>query len=93
LTGFVCLCGAGIVLSGTAAGQASTLSLQDLSAFRDPGKSWQIAADVTADLNKHDVLFPVNGAGVLVNLPDKSIRARTCFSKPGIAVGGWRRVI
>jgi len=81
LTGFVCLCSAGIVLSGTAAGQASNISLQDLSAFRDPGKSWQIAADVNADLNKHDVLFPVNGTGVLVNLPDKKHPGQDLFSQ------------
>lgn len=81
MTGFVCLCSAGIVLSGTAAGQASNISLQDLSAFRDPGKSWQIAADVTADLNKHDVLFPVSGTGVLVNLPDKKHPGQDLFSQ------------
>lgn len=79
MTGFVCLCSAGIVLSGTAAGQASTIPMQDLSAFRDPGNSWQVAADVTANLNKPDVLFPTAGAGVLVNLPDKQHPGQDLF--------------
>lgn len=81
LAGFVCLCSAGLVLSGTAAGQSAGVSLQDLSAFRDPGESWQLAADVSADLNKRDVLFPTRGAGVLVNLPDRKHPGRDLYSR------------
>jgi len=47
------------------------ISLNDLSAFRPAGKSWQIAADVNADLDKTNVLKTTNGNGILVNMPDK----------------------
>lgn len=45
------------------------LSLNDLSSFKSPGKSWVIAGDVQADLNKANVLTTGNGAGILVNMP------------------------
>ena len=50
---------------------ASPISLQDLSAFKNPGKSWQVAGDVEASLDKDNVLQPVKGTGILVNLPNK----------------------
>lgn len=80
MTGFVCLCGASLALAGTAAGQSASIPLQDLSAFRDAGKSWQIAGNVTADPDKHDVMFPAKGTGVLVNLPDKKNPGQDLFS-------------
>jgi hypothetical protein len=64
-----CLIGPAFGQSG--AGQATPVSLQDLSFFRNPGKSWQLAGDVAADPNKAQVLKPVKGTGILVNLPDK----------------------
>lgn len=46
-----------------------SLHLNDLSTFKSPSKSWAIAGDVLADLNKANALTTSNGTGVLVNLP------------------------
>ncbi len=80
LTGFVCLFSAGLAFAGTVAGQSAAIPLQDLSAFRDAGKSWQLAGNVTADLAQPDVLFPAKGTGVLVNLPNKKNPGQDLFS-------------
>ncbi|CAA9216653.1 MAG: probable cytochrome oxidase (cbb3-type) [uncultured Adhaeribacter sp.] len=50
---------------------ANTLPLTDLSAFKTPGKTWQLAGDVSADMGKDNVLNAAKGTGVLVNMPDK----------------------
>ncbi|QCR23509.1 DUF1080 domain-containing protein [Pontibacter sp. SGAir0037] len=63
---------AGIAWGPTAAGQSATVPLHDLSFFQNPGKSWQLAADVTADLGKANILHPAKGTGVLVNMPSKN---------------------
>lgn len=47
------------------------LPLTDLSSFTDPGKTWQIVEDVTADLSKPNTFKVTKGTGVLVNLPAK----------------------
>lgn len=47
----------------------TSISLTDLSSFKNPGKSWLITGDVNADLNKSNVLTVVQGKGILVNLP------------------------
>jgi hypothetical protein len=47
------------------------IRIKDFSSFKPSGKTWQTAADVTADLNKPNTFNIVKGAGVLVNLPDK----------------------
>ena len=67
--GFLWLCGTGFVLAQEAAGTLTNLS--DLSSFREPGKSWKIAGNVTADFGKSGSLRTSDGTGVLVNLPDK----------------------
>lgn len=64
-------CLIGPAFGQTAAGQASPVPLQDLSFFRDPGKTWQLAGEVRADLEKPNVLKPEKGTGILVNLPSK----------------------
>ncbi|KAA5549622.1 DUF1080 domain-containing protein [Adhaeribacter rhizoryzae] len=64
----------------SAAGQTNTISLSDLSAFRNPGKTWQIAGDVNADLNKNNVLTTTKGTGVLVNLPGKKDHGADLYS-------------
>ena len=52
--------------------EAQTIThLNDLRAFKDPGKSWRIVGNVTADLNKLNILNISQGSGILVNLPDK----------------------
>jgi hypothetical protein len=59
-----------IVFFQPVAGQTS-IDLTDLSAFRNPGKSWRMAGSVTADLEKPNILNVAPGSGILVNLPDK----------------------
>ncbi len=47
------------------------LPLTDLSAFRSPAKSWKIAGNVGANLDKANHLSVDAGTGVLANVPDK----------------------
>ncbi len=67
-------------LATAAAGQ--TIShLNDLSFFRDPGKTWRLVGNVHADLNRPNVLNIVAGSGILVNLPDKKTHGIDLFTK------------
>ncbi|SHF96058.1 PA14 domain-containing protein [Fodinibius roseus] len=45
------------------------LSLQDLSAFEEPGQSWRVAGGVAASLDKANHLEVEPGTGILVNTP------------------------
>lgn len=63
-----------------AIGQTSTV-LTDLSAFEKPGKSWQLAGGVTADLNKQNALSTSPGTTILFNLPDKKDQGIDLFTK------------
>ncbi|MEO5999978.1 MAG: DUF1080 domain-containing protein [Chitinophagaceae bacterium] len=47
----------------------TAISLNDLSFFKTPGKSWSIVGDVTGDLNKEEVMTSTPGTGILLNLP------------------------
>ena len=47
----------------------SQVPLNDLSAFRSPGRTWAIGADAMADMGKTNTLTLVPGTGVLANLP------------------------
>lgn len=78
LMGFLCLCGMGMAVVNPAAGQS--VPLQDLSSFHDPGKSWSIAGDAIANLEKPDVLKAGAGTGVLLNVPDKEHPGKDLFS-------------
>lgn len=55
--------------------------LKDLTAFKNPGKSWRMAGGVTADLNKPNVLNISQGTGILVNLPDKKHHGIDLFTR------------
>lgn len=55
--------------------------LADLSAFKEPGKSWRLAGGVRADLNKPNVLNISSGSGILVNLPDKKSHGTDLFTR------------
>ncbi len=70
LTGAFGLCGNGLAY-GQAASSKNDLSLNSLSDFKNPGKSWQMAGGVNADLNKENFFNLVPGANILVNQPDK----------------------
>ncbi len=78
--GFLCACGAGLIPALTAAGQSVQLPLQDFSAFKDAGSSWQIAGDVSAVLGKPNTLKVTRGTGILVNLPGKRTHGQDLYS-------------
>ncbi|WP_224997253.1 DUF1080 domain-containing protein [Cesiribacter sp. SM1] len=69
-----------IFLSQGAAAQTA-MPLNDLSAFRDPAKSWQIAGGVEADLSKPNKLSLSPGTGILVNQPDKRNKGKDLFTQ------------
>ena len=48
-----------------------TLSLNDLSAFRNPGKNWVIASGATADFTRPGDMKAVQGKGAVVNINSK----------------------
>ena len=50
------------------------VSLDDLSAFNQPGKNWSIAGDALASTEKKGDLQPKEGTGVLINLPSEENR-------------------
>ncbi|MEX1269197.1 MAG: DUF1080 domain-containing protein [Balneolaceae bacterium] len=52
--------------------QAQNLELTDLSAFDNPGQSWQIAGEVRASLEEANVFRTGDGTGVLVNHPGEN---------------------
>ncbi|MBC8033187.1 MAG: DUF1080 domain-containing protein [Chitinophagaceae bacterium] len=56
-------------VSGQQTANQEKISLNDLSAFKDPGKSWSVAGGVTANLNEKNLLTTRSGTGILVNLP------------------------
>lgn len=80
LKGFLCLCGIGMAAVHPAAGQTGKIPLQDLSSFREPGKSWSIVSDASALLDKPHELTGVSGTGVLLNTPDKKRPGQDLFS-------------
>ncbi|WP_317164395.1 family 16 glycoside hydrolase [Pontibacter russatus] len=71
LAGVMLMCSTGISLAQSAEPQATAIPLDDLSAFQNPGKSWQIAGGVTAELDDENELETVEGKGVLVNEPSR----------------------
>lgn len=60
--------------------QADKLPLNNLSAFQNPGRSWQIAGDVTADLKKDNNLNTTDGTGILVNEPGRRNKGTDLFT-------------
>ena len=59
----------------------STTTLNDLSVFKDPGKTWRVAGKVEADLNTRNVLTASPGEGILANLPGKNGHGKDLVSK------------
>lgn len=59
-----------IVMVQTSHSQVQKINFQDLSAFKNPGKSWRIVGDVHADLEKSNELETSKGTGILVNDPE-----------------------
>ncbi|MHA6246912.1 family 16 glycoside hydrolase [Pontibacter sp. CAU 1760] len=71
LAGMALLCSTGATLAQNQANQPQELSLKDLSAFRNPAKSWHLASNVTAELDKANELDTEDGTGILVNEPSR----------------------
>lgn len=69
-TAFVWLLGTTIAFAQQLADQPE-ISLNDLSSFRNPGKTWSVAGAVTANLNEVNSLKLSGGTGILVNIPTK----------------------
>lgn len=59
----------------------SELSLTDLSAFNNAGRSWQIAGNVFADLDQANMLKTNGGTGILVNVPKKNDHGTDLYTK------------
>lgn len=57
------------------------IQLDDLSSFKNPGKSWHIAGDVHANLNKANDLVVSPGLGTLVNQPTKKNKGEDLFTQ------------
>lgn len=54
----------------------TSIPLKDMSFWKQGNATnWQIAGDVNADLNQHDVMTITAGTGVLVNQPNKDNKA------------------
>ncbi|MFC3562219.1 3-keto-disaccharide hydrolase [Pedobacter jamesrossensis] len=49
-------------------GQQTNIPLTDLSAFKEPGNSWSLVGDVTADLNENNSIKSSKGSGILLNI-------------------------
>jgi len=56
------------------------IDLNNLSAFRNPPKSWQIVAGVKAELEKPNSLKFSEGVGVLLNLPDNRNKGEDLYT-------------
>ncbi|MGC4035898.1 MAG: DUF1080 domain-containing protein [Chitinophagaceae bacterium] len=50
----------------------TTISLDNLDAFQNPGKNWNLAADAVADYTKDQDIKPIAGKGAVVNIVGKS---------------------
>lgn len=64
----------------TYAQSANQTALTDLSAFKSPSKSWQIAGSVQADLDRENFLSLGSGSGILVNFPDKKNKGEDLYT-------------
>ncbi|WP_214070714.1 DUF1080 domain-containing protein [Mucilaginibacter sp. dw_454] len=52
-------------------GLQQQISLNDLSAFKNPSANWSIAGSAMADFNKQEIMTKKDGQGVLVSIPGK----------------------
>jgi hypothetical protein len=56
-------------------------TLQDLSAFKDPGKTWRMAGTVTADQETKNTLYTTTGKNLIVNQPGKKDHGADLYTK------------
>lgn len=57
-----------------------TITLTDLSAFKDPGKSWSVAGSVTANPKINNELKSSKGTDILINVSTKKIQGSDLFT-------------
>ena len=69
----------GLYCTESAYAQETTF-IKDLSAFKEPAKTWRVAGAVSADLEKPNVLQANPGSGILVNQPDKKNKGADLFT-------------
>ena len=69
----------GLCCTGSIYAQETTF-IKDLSAFKEPAKTWRVAGAVSADLEKPNVLQVSPGSGILVNQPDKKNKGADLFT-------------
>ncbi len=72
----------GVMFTGFAYGQSNpgTITLTDLSSFKDPGKTWKTASDVSADRGKNNTLNVAKGSGLIVNTPDSKTHGTDLYT-------------
>ncbi|WP_165864762.1 3-keto-disaccharide hydrolase [Rufibacter latericius] len=75
-----CTLFASLAFCGHVHSQNNAVPLQDLSGFKNPGKSWQVAGNVVASLSEDNLLVPAKGGGILVNLPGKKVKGEDLYS-------------
>lgn len=78
-TGVICLCGINSAIGQQSSGQSSAHPIE-MSSFKNPGKTWQIAGDVMVDLNALNKMDITKGTGLLVNYPDKKNHGSDLFT-------------
>lgn len=69
------------LITQAAFSQTKEENLDDLSAFKDPGKTWSIAGSVSADLDQNNTLETTKGKGVLVNQPTERRHGKDLYTK------------
>ncbi|MEX2592218.1 MAG: DUF1080 domain-containing protein [Anditalea sp.] len=57
------------------------IPLNDLDFFRNAGKSWSIAGDVSAELDQHHSLTTSKGKGILVNIPTEKNQGKDLYTQ------------
>jgi len=69
-----------MLITHIAFGQTEELELNDLSAFKDPAKTWSVAGSVSANLEEKNSLETTKGTGVLVNQPTKRRHGKDLYT-------------
>ncbi|WP_114783016.1 family 16 glycoside hydrolase [Botryobacter ruber] len=69
-----------LATAATAYSQQHPMLLDGFTSFQKPGKSWQLAGNVVADLAKDNKLETSAGTGILVNLPGKKAKGEDLFT-------------
>jgi len=69
-----------IFISHSASSQ-NQVPLTNLDFFHNPGKSWDIVGEVSADINQEGKLTASKGEGILANIPTKKTRGTDLYTQ------------